>query len=124
MATNKLKLFIRKIVREEVAMAIHEVITELKQPAEKLNKPVIEETMSVKQQYTSNTVLNDVLNETADTIDWSQMNESTHQSPAVTIDPETAAGMQIPQNVAANADMSFMNKDYGAILKKSYEKRK
>ena len=33
MKSDKLKLFIRKIVREEVAMAIHEVITELKQPS-------------------------------------------------------------------------------------------
>ena len=39
MKSDKLKLFIRKIVREEVAMAIHEVITELKQPSLSSTKP-------------------------------------------------------------------------------------
>ena len=38
MKSDKLKLFIRKIVREEVAMAINEVITELKQPVQNITQ--------------------------------------------------------------------------------------
>ena len=33
------KTLIRQIVREEVAMAIREVITELKKPTQKISKP-------------------------------------------------------------------------------------
>ena len=40
MKSDKLKLYIRKMVREEVAMAIHEVITELKRPSLSSKQPV------------------------------------------------------------------------------------
>ena len=39
MKKSDFKLIIRKIVREEVAMAIQEVITELKQPTQQVSKP-------------------------------------------------------------------------------------
>ena len=56
-----IRTVIRKIVREEVAMAIKEVITELKQPSlsSKPKKKITEQ-----KTYTSNSVLNEVLNET------------------------------------------------------------
>ena len=53
-----IKTIIRQIVREEVAMAIGEVITELKQPIE--SKPKSKKIVE-KKQYTNNNVLNDVL---------------------------------------------------------------
>ena len=63
----KKKKTIRQIVREEVAMAIKEVITELKQPTQSKPQPkkIVE-----KKSYTNNSVLNDVLNETAQDGDW------------------------------------------------------
>ena len=36
---TNIKTIIRQIVREEVAMAIHEVISELKQPVQKVSQP-------------------------------------------------------------------------------------
>ena len=39
MKKSDFKLMIRKMVREEVAMAIQEVITELKQPTQQVSKP-------------------------------------------------------------------------------------
>ena len=46
-----IKSVIRKIVREEVAMAIHEVITELKQPTQKqVSKSKPKRKMVEKQQ--------------------------------------------------------------------------
>ena len=72
MKKNELRTVIRTIVREEVAMAIHEVITELKQPSKPKKKIVeskpkkkIVESKPIKKKYTSNKVLNDILNETA-----------------------------------------------------------
>ena len=47
MKSDKLKLFIRKIVREEVAMAIHEVITELKQPSLSSKQPINQPNQSI-----------------------------------------------------------------------------
>ena len=83
MKKSEFKTMIRKIVREEVAMAIHEVITELKQPANTITK----ETETPKQkpkkkiikekQYTKNSVLNDVLNETANS-DWKTLGDGTY----------------------------------------------
>ena len=65
---TNIKTVIRNIVREEVALAINEVITELKQPTESQpTKPM------KKQNYTNNSVLNDVLNETAQGDDWKTM---------------------------------------------------
>jgi len=57
---------IRQIVREEVAMAIHEVIGELKQPPLSSTGQPIQE----KKNFSKNSVLNDVLNETANGDDW------------------------------------------------------
>ena len=120
-----IKTIIRKIVREEVAMAIKEVITELKQPIESQPQPkkIVE-----KKSFTSNSVLNDVLNETAQDGEWKtlggseftsdRMNELigrqygdmvTNQSPTISVDGQTP---------------DFLKKDYREVLKKSQEKSK
>mgnify|MGYP001162781668 CR=1 FL=1 len=120
---TNIKTIIRKIVREEVAMAIGEVITELKQPTQSQPKKIIE-----KKQYTENSVLNDVLNETAQGEEWktmgggkfdsSRMNElvggqygdmMNNQSPTISVDGQTP---------------DFLKKDYREVLKKSEEKSK
>jgi len=120
---TNIKTIIRKIVREEVAMAIGEVITELKQPTQSQPKKIIE-----KKQYTENSVLNDVLNETAQREEWktmgggkfdsSRMNElvggqygdmMNNQSPTISVDGQTP---------------DFLKKDYREVLKKSEEKSK
>ena len=120
-----IKTIIRQIVREEVAMAIKEVITELKQPTQSQPQPkkIVE-----KKQYTENSVLNDVLNETAQGEEWktmgggkfdsSRMNElvggqygdmMNNQSPTISVDGQTP---------------DFLKKDYREVLKKSAEKSK
>ena len=122
---TNIRTIIRKIVREEVAMAIGEVITELKQPTQSQPQPkkIIE-----KKSYTENSVLNDVLNETAQGEEWktmgggkfdsSRMNElvggqygdmMNNQSPTISVDGQTP---------------DFLKKDYREVLKKSKEKSK
>ena len=120
-----IKTIIRQIVREEVAMAIKEVITELKQPIESQPQPkkIVE-----KKQYTNNNVLNDVLNETAQDGEWKTMGGSEFTSDRM----NELVGRQYgdmmnstPQQVPSSDPMSqFLNKDYSEVLEKSIEKSK
>ena len=109
-----IKTMIRKIVREEVAMAIQEVITELKQPTQqtsqtqRVQKPIVE-----NKQFSNNSVLNNVLNETA------------NFSPPIAGDTSVAGDVvsntnTVDQGVSLETDL--LNKDYSKILKKSMEK--
>jgi len=116
---------IRQIVREEVAMAIKEVITELKQPIESQPQPkkIVE-----KKSFSSNSVLNDVLNETAQDGDWKTMGGGEFTSDRMN---ELVGGQygdmmnQQPQQVPSSDPMSqFLNKDYREVLKKTDEKQK
>jgi hypothetical protein len=83
MKKSELKTLVRTIVREEVAMAINEVITELKEPVVVENvavkKPKRKKNVKEKKQYTKNSILNDVLNETANE-DWPTMGGGTQTS--------------------------------------------
>ena len=88
MKKSDFKMVIRKIVREEVAMTIQEVITEMKEPLQQINtvhageirkttpkkKKVVE-----KKNFSSNSVLNDVLNETANS-EWETLGGGTQTS--------------------------------------------
>jgi len=116
---------IRQIVREEVAMAINEVITELKQPIESQPKKIVE-----KKSFTSNSVLNDVLNETAQDGEWKTLGGSEFTSDRMN---ELVGGQyadmmnkNIPQQQVPSSDpmSQFLNKDYSEVLKKSEEKSK
>ena len=120
-----IKTIIRQIVREEVAMAIKEVITELKQPSESQPQPkkIVE-----KKSYTTNSVLNDVLNETAQDGDWKTLGggEFTSDRMNELVGRQYGDMMnQQPQVVPSSDPMSqFLNKDYSEVLKKSIEKSK
>ena len=121
----KKKKTIRQIVREEVAMAIQEVVTELKQPSESKPQPkkIIE-----KKSFTKNSVLNDVLNETAQDGDWKTLGGGEFTSDRM----NELVGRQYgdmmnstPQQVLSSNPMSqFLNKDYREVLQKSEEKSK
>ena len=122
---TNIKTIIRQVVREEVAMAIKEVITELKQPIESQPQPkkIVE-----KKSYTNNSVLNDVLNETAQGDDWKTLGGSEFTSDRM----NELVGKQYgdmmntsPQQVPSSDPMSqFLNKDYREVLQKSEEKSK
>ena len=78
-----IKTLIRQIVREEVAMAIGEVITELKQPVQQVSQPKPKKKIVEKQTFTKNSILNDVLNETAMDEEWKTMGGGTYTSDRV-----------------------------------------
>ena len=123
----KKKKTIRQIVREEVAMAIQEVITELKKPV-KVEKPMTPKKRTQNSSFTSNKVLNDVLNETAQDGDWKTLGGGEFTSDRM----NELVGRQYgdmmnstPQQVPSSDPMSqFLNKDYSEVLKKSIEKSK
>ena len=119
-----IKTIIRQIVREEVAMAIKEVITELKQPIQSKPQPkkIIE-----KKTFTNNSVLNDVLNETAQEEEWKTMGGGTFDSSKMNelVGRQYGDMMNGTQQVPSSDPMSqFLNKDYSQVLEKSIEKSK
>ena len=121
----KKKKTIRQIVREEVAMAIQEVITELKKPTP-TTKPMTPKKPTQNSSFTSNKILNDVLNETAQDGDWKTLGGGEFTSDRMN---EIVGGQygdmmnQQPQVVPSSDPMSqFLNKDYSQVLEKSIEK--
>jgi hypothetical protein len=121
---TNMRTLIRQIVREEVALAIQEVINELKQPSlsSKPTKP------AEKKSYTKNSVLNDVLNETANG-DWETLGggEFTTERMNELVGGQYSNMMKDTpqQNVNSNDPMAqFLNKDYSEVLKKADEKQK
>ena len=121
---TNIRTIIRKIVREEVAMAIGEVITELKQPTQQVSQPKPKNKIVEKKHFSNNSILNDVMNETAQADEWKtmgggkftserinelvgseygeMMNNDSNNSPSVSVDGQTA---------------DFLQKDYRAVMK-------
>ena len=123
---TNIKTVIRQIVREEVAMVIKEVITELKQPTQ-TTKPMTPKKGTHNSSFTSNKVLNDVLNETAQDGDWKTMGGGEFTSDRMN---ELVGGQygdmmkSTPQQVPSNDPMAqFLNKDYREVLEKTEEKQ-
>jgi len=119
-----IKTIIRKIVREEVAMAIKEVITELKQPTQSQPTKPIE-----KKSFTNNSVLNDVLNETAQDGEWKTLGGSEFTSDRMNELVGKQYGDMVNKNTSPQIPSSdpmsqFLNKDYREVLKKTDEKQK
>tara|TARA_Y100000741_G_C18215437_1_gene543529 strand:- start:303 stop:692 length:390 start_codon:yes stop_codon:yes gene_type:complete len=123
----KKKKTIRQIVREEVAMAIQEVITELKKPTQS-TKPMTPKKRTQNSSFTSNKVLNDVLNETAQDGEWKTMGGSEFTSDRMNeLVGRNYSDMmnQQPQQVPSSDPMSqFLNKDYREVLEKTEEKQR
>ena len=120
-----IKTIIRQIVREEVAMAIKEVITELNKPTESQPKP--QKKIVEKKSFTSNSVLNDVLNETAQDGEWKTMGGSEFTSDRMNelVGRQYGDMMNGTQQVPSSDPMAqFLNKDYREVLEKTEEKQK
>jgi hypothetical protein len=122
---TNIKTIIRQIVREEVAMAIKEVITELRQPIESQPQPkkIIE-----KKSFSSNSVLNDVLNETAQDGEWKTLGGGEFTTERMNDIVGRNYGDMMNSNtptVSPNDPMAqFVNKDYRQVLEKTEEKQK
>ena len=87
MNTKSFVKILRKVIREEVQQAVKEALTEQKVSHKKvinhglsLSRMAESRSNRPKKKFSKNSMLNDILNETADTADFSNMNEG----PAVT----------------------------------------
>ena len=129
---TNIRTLIRKIVREEVAMAIGEVITELKQPNQQVlkskpKKKVVEGKRKY-QKFTKNSVLNDILNETAQSDDWKTLAGETFDSTKMNQVMSSQYGdlmngtqtADIASSMGVSADnplAKILNKDYSGVMK-------
>ena len=101
---TNIKTIIRKIVREEVAMAIQEVITELKQPTQQASQPQPKKKIVEKKQFTNNSILNEVMNETAQSEEWKTMGGETYDSSKVNEVMSSQYGDLMNNSTEVNAD--------------------
>ena len=132
MKKSELRMVVRKIVREEVAIAIKEVVNEIKNPTNAVNKEV-KRKPAKNRQYTKNTILNEVINETAKSEEWKTMGGETYTSDKMN-DVLTNSYSELMSdnsngNLAAEMGVNpkdapdFLTKDYRAVMKKMDEKR-
>ena len=140
---TNIRTMIRQIVREEVAMAIHEVITELKQPSlssQQVSQPKPKKKIVEKKTFSKNSILNDVINETAQAEEWKQMGGGTYDSGKMnevlssqygdlmndSSNPNgnLASEMGVNPNQVDDSIKNIFTKDYRSIMKKVDQKAK
>ena len=128
----KLSIFkkvIREVVREEIEYGIKGLRKEVKEVlVSSINKDMLEETTSIttskpvqpksrpiekRVPMTKNSILNDILKETADAGDWKDINK---EAEVKSVKDETAG---LPDHLA-----EALNKDYSQVMQKVEEKSK
>ena len=151
MNTKSFVKILRKVIREEVQQAVKEALTEQKVSHKKvidhglsLSRMAEARTNKPKKKFSKNSMLNDILNETANTADFSNMNEgpavSQEEWPSIddvmtTDKVDSFASMMNPSrgvDVTPNTDVngnvinknalpehltSALTKDYSAVMK-------
>lgn len=138
---SHLKTMIRSIVKEEVAMSIGDVIREIKEPVENTEVSLNEEkVVNEKQYFTSNSVLNEVLNETVNNEEWKTMGGGVYDSSKANevmasqygdvlngngkVNPDAmVASMGVDPNQVDDSVKDIFTKDYRSFMKKVNEKR-
>ena len=129
MNTKSFVKILRKVVREEVRTALKDVLNETPVTDKQvINNGVglhdlVENRTTVKKKFAKNSMLNDILNETADTADFGSMNEypsmgdmmssNMVQEPLEGIDGESIDTSK-PEIQAIN---KAINRDYSGLMK-------
>jgi len=143
MKKSELKLIIRGIVREEVALSIKAVVNELTQPTQTNTAPrkPLREGVESKKQFTTNSVINEVMNETAQDDEWKALGGSTYDSSKMNDVLQASYGNLMQDSTAPSAEnmltslgvnpaeaadpiKNMLTKDYSSLLKKVDEKAK
>ena len=149
MSSKSFVKLLRKIIREEVQGAVREVLTEQKTN----HKQVIEHGMNLshitenpmpnrptaKKRFTKNSMLNDLLNETAATpasqemSDWSSTNFKSEMAQAMGMESSGNPGPLATTGINGEvvnmnkegvvATVNAMTKDYSALMKAIDKKR-
>ena len=127
---TNVRTLIRQIVREEVAMAIKEVITELRKPSlssRQVSQPKPKKKIVEKKTFSKNSILNEVLNETAMDEEWktmgggtydsSKMNEVIGKSYGDMMSDSPSGNLAVSMGVNPNDAPDFLTKDYRKLMK-------
>ena len=78
MKSSELKVLIREIVREEVKIELRSYLKEYTTKKVKESKPISRKPKRIgKRKYTNNTLVNNILNETANSDDWDTLGGGT-----------------------------------------------
>tara|TARA_Y100001970_G_scaffold283270_1_gene397975 strand:+ start:1709 stop:2122 length:414 start_codon:yes stop_codon:yes gene_type:complete len=132
MKKSELKLMIRQVVREEIRSAMKDLIGESKTKPIKTKKVINKN----NKNFTNNSLLNDVLNETAQADEWksmgnydtSDMNKILKHSYGdmkqedIVTDTAVNAGVQ-PEQVPEHLEKA-LTRDYRSLMKATDEKAK
>tara|TARA_Y100001937_G_C7029354_1_gene289349 strand:+ start:242 stop:610 length:369 start_codon:yes stop_codon:yes gene_type:complete len=113
-------MIIREVVREEIRLGLKEIIGELNQPTK--TQPQLKKNVVEKKQYSSNSVLNDVLNETAAGDEWKTLGGGKLNSSDINnvISQNYGEMMNNNSNTPLSVDgqtADFLNKDYRKLMK-------
>ena len=133
---------IRQIVREEVAMAINEVVTELKHPPISSKQVVVNKSSQPKsrkkvveaKQFSKNSILNEVMNDTAQSEEWQTLGggvQTTDKMSSVLTKSygdmmsgtnNNPAELANSMGFAADKAPDFLTKDYSKLINKIEKK--
>ena len=132
MKKSELRGILRTIVREEVAIAIKEVVNEIKNPTNTVSKEVKRKPVNNKQ-YTKNPILNEVINETAKSEEWKtiggetytsdKMNDVLTNSYSKLMSDNSNGNLAVEMGVNPKTAPDFLTKDYRAVMKKMDDKK-
>ena len=122
MKVKQLKMIIREVVREEIRLGLKEIVGELN-----TSSPQTENVKPVSKNYSKNSVLNDVLNETAQGEDWKTMGGKTFTSDNMSDILKSSYGKMMSDdsdnsNGTLAAEMGVNPNDAPNFLKKDYRK--
>ena len=121
MKTSQLKMIIREVVREEIRFGLQEIIGDLKQPKQEVTQPIKRKVVE-KKDYSKNPIINEVLNETAQSEDWETMGNKKYTSNNMSYILNSSYGdmMNKNPNVPVTIDgqtADFLQKDYRSLMK-------
>ena len=127
MKTSQLKMIIREVVREEIRLGLQEIIGDMKQVEQNVTKPIKRKVNETKS-FSKNSVINDILNETAMDEDYRTMGGGTYDSSKINDIMGKSYGDMMGGNneniSVAGQSPDFLKKDYRAVMKAIDEKNK
>jgi len=138
MKSSELKVLIREIVREEVKMELRKYLKEYKTKKVKESMGVRRKPKKiVKKHYTKDTMLNNILNETANSDDWETLGGGTFNTSNMNdiisknynmdggqlSDAQMISSMGVDPNTVPNHVTDAITKDYSGLMKTINKKK-
>ena len=138
MKSSELKVLIREIVREEVKMELRKYLKEYK--TKKVKESIVTRRKPkkiVKRNYTKDTMLNNILNETANTDDWETLGGGTFNTDNMNdiisknynmgggqlSDNQMISSMGVDPNTVPDHVTDAITKDYSGLMKTMNKKK-